>query len=390
MMRRRRQDQGVTVVVFAVTVTALLAVGSLVMGGSNGYSAARNAQTAADAASVAATKTMREVWQGVVPLYDDSSDSTSAVYDTAVKVAEENGADPGSVECDIVTAAYAISNDEAHVLGPCDGTYENALASDNLPLAGGVRVRLDETRDVPLGGSIDREEITASAVATATVQPLRGGFRAPFMVCAFGPDHGVDLLIDLDPPDDPTDDPSDDHIFPPYKINPAALNVEFLLWANGNGFGSRNCDVSSWHGVANDEAVYQVPSDPNDDTGWWDIDTGSRVGHVPGYLSGHDTCDWENIDLKTDTPPANCRLALPLCVETNASSNGTKIQFNCVRMGTFLITYVGPGDHTGSCVSVDKKVVCGRLLGEAGVARGGEGTLDPVDPFELAVIKLVQ
>ena len=52
-IRCRRSDRGITVVFFALALTGILAVSALVLGGSVGYEAARNAQTAADAAALA-------------------------------------------------------------------------------------------------------------------------------------------------------------------------------------------------------------------------------------------------------------------------------------------------------------------------------------------------
>ena len=348
-----------TAVFFAISITALLAVASLVLGSSTGYTSERNGQNAADAAALAATSKLRDVAQDTAAPWE--------VYVTARDVAQDNGADLGSVDCDLVNRFYAVTQSESDVIAPCFSwsVYD--------PQAAGVRVKLTDTSDVPFGGAVDQDEITANVVAAASVQPLRGGFRAPFMLCANALDHGVDLLVD---------DPSVD---PPYLVNEDAFGVEFLLWSNGNGFGDRNCGVSAWHGLVNSDLEYQMPSDPDDDDGWWDIDTGSRVGHIERLLAGDDACDWAT-DADIDAA-AGCRLALPLCVET--VGNGTNVRLNCVRLAVFEITYVGDGDEEGSCVSVNKKVVCGRLI-PGGVATGGQGTLDPADPNELVLIKLVQ
>ncbi len=359
---RGRTDRGATVVIFAVCITGLLAVSSLVLGGSTGYSAVRNAQNAADASSLAATSTLRNVALGTAAAAD--------VRATAESVAEDNGADDGTVQCDVVTALYAVSNSESEVIGPCDGTNEVAAN------ASGVRVRVGDTRDVPLGAFVDRETITGEAVAAATVQPVRGGFRAPFMLCAEDraeAGHGVKLLLD-----DPTLDP-------PYRINPDAFGIDFLLWSNGNGFGARECGQNQWRGLANSNRAYRIPSDPTDDDGWWEVSPGSQVGHIPRIIAGDDGCDWASED-DVDAA-AGCRLALPLCIAN--VGNGTNARFNCVRLATFQISYVGDGEAAGSCVSLNKKVVCGELQ-PGGLAADGQGSLEPADPSELAVIKLVE
>lgn len=370
--RSPQREQGVTVVLFAVSITALLALASLVLGGSTGYTAERNAQNASDAASLAATSTLREVWLG--------QRASSEVLGVAVSVAEDNGAVAGTVQCDVVTAQYAVANSAAEVIGPCDGTSLDPSDGTSKPNpehadAAGVRVESEDTRDVPFGVFVDQETITAETVAAATIQPLRGGVRAPFMLCADATDHGVPLLLE-----DGTKDP-------PWAINEKAFGINFLLWSNGNGFGDRNCRVSPWHGLVNTDRLYQIPSTPDDDSTWWDIDTGSRVGHIPRLLTGSDSCLIYDEDDDDIDAAEGCRMALPLCIDTNG--NGTNARLYCVRMATFKITYVGDGDAEGSCVTTNKKVVCGELL-PGGVASGGQGSLEPADPSEVVVIKLVE
>ncbi len=370
--RHHSQDRGITLLVFALSVSALFASAALVMGGSNGYSASRNSQTAADAAALAATNALRAVWQDMT--LDPSTDTTATVNDTAVSVAEENGADTGSVTCELVTAAYAVTRSEADVLGDCDGTYEDAMTDHGTPVAGGVRVSVQETRDVPFGGIIGAETITAGSTATATVQPVRGGFRAPFMLCAFGEDHGINLLARRPGHGPPLQDQS-------------------------GGDRDRVPPVGERQRVREQELRRQRLAR-----------TGQQRHHLPGAvrsrrrrrLVGHrhglsrrphpatarrpDGCDWAT-DEDVDNA-AGCRLPLPLCV--GEVGDGTNVRFNCVRMATFLITYVGDGESEGSCVSVNKKVVCGKLEADAGTTISGQGTLDEVDPFELAVVRLVE
>ena len=373
-LHRRGGDRGITAVLFAISITALLAVASLVLGGSTGYTAVRSAQNAVDAASLAATSTLREVALDQVP--------AAEVEATAVSVAEDNGVTSGSVDCDVVTFRYAVDQSEHEVVGPCSGSAWYVVDDGDVELVedvAGVRVTASDRRDAPLGAFVESETITARAAAAATMQPVgRGGIAAPFMLCANADDHGVELLVD---------DPSLD---PPYRISDAAIGIEFLLWSNGNGFGDRNCGLSPWHGLVNTDHLYRVPSDPEDPSSWWDINTGSRVGHIPRLLAGNESCvidgelDLKNVEEGTFD---DCVMALPLCVDTEGS--GTNARFHCVRMATFKISYAGDGDAEGSCVSINKKVVCGRLL-PGGVGSGGQGSLEDIDPREMLLIKLVE
>lgn len=381
-MRRRfsprRDERGITVIFFAISITAMLAVAALVLGGSNGYGAARNAQTAADAASMAATAKLR---QAVVADSDPNlAPDFAAIAATAQEVAVENGADPASVECIIVSPYYAAASTdaerEAEVIGPCDGINEMD------PAAGGVRVTVRETRDVPFGSFVNSDSITASARATSTVQAVGGWFHSPFMVCTEGL-HGVDPLREVAPVAPSTTST--------WEVNPFAHGVEFLLWSHGNAFQSRNCGESQWYGLVQNSGMFLIPSPPDDPAKWWKIEPGGEVGQIPD-LAGTAGCAADD-----ESELANlvgCQVPVPLCTETSEYHSGQNARLNCVAIGTFLITYFGNGNADGSCVtgevSGNKEVLCGKLLPDGGLATGGQGQLGPARPNELAVIKLVE
>lgn len=373
----RRDERGVTVVFFAISITAMLAMAALVLGGSNGYGAARNAQTAADAASMAATTKLRQA--SVADADPNLTPDYAAVATTAHQVAVDNGADPASVECHVVTPYYAAATTdaarEAEVIGTCDGVNETSAA------AGGIRVSVRETRDVPFGSFVNSDSITASARATSTVQALGGWFHSPFMVCTEGL-HGVDPVVKIDPVPPSTT--------PTWEVNTNAHGVEFLLWSHGNAFQSRNCGESQWYGLVQEDGMFLIPS-PADPEEWWKIEPGGEVGQIPD-LAGTAGCAADE-----ESELANlvgCEIPVPLCTETSPSHSGQNARLNCVAIGTFLITYFGNGNADGSCVTGEvtgnKEVLCGRLLPDGGLAAGGQGQLGPARPNELAVIKLVE
>lgn len=370
-----RGERGVTVLFFAISITAMLAVAALVLGGSNGYGAARNAQTAADAASMAATTKLR---QAIVADADPNlTPDYAAVAATAQQVAVDNGADPASVECHVVTPYYAAATTdaarEAEVIGTCDGVNELNAA------AGGIRVSVRETRDVPFGSFVKSDSITASARATSTVQALGGWFHSPFMVCTGGL-HGVNPVRPVEPATTP----------PTWEVNPNAVGVEFLLWSHGNAFQSRNCGESQWYGLVQDDGMFLIPS-PSDPEKWWKIEPGGEVGQIPDLAGKVDCAAEEESQLGN---LVGCQIPVPLCTETSPSHSGQNARLNCVAIGTFLITYFGNGNADGACVTGEatgnKEVLCGRLLPDGGLATGGQGQLGPARPHELAVIKLVE
>ena len=216
--RHRRDERGVIIVLFAISITMMLTVAALVLGSSVGYTAVRKAQNAADAAAAAATATLERVQEG--------SEPASAVLATAIDVAEDNGATSGSVECSIVTARYAVDRSPAEILGPC--TTANVASSS----AAGVRVTAEDTRDVPFASFVDRQDLTARATAAATVQPIRElSIRSPFLVCATAPGHGTPLLA------------ADASRAGGWRVNKAAIGNQIQIWANGNDMrdGGRSC-----------------------------------------------------------------------------------------------------------------------------------------------------
>lgn len=363
---RSTGDRGIAVVFFAISVTAMLAVGALVLGGSIGYTAVRNAQTAADAAAVAGATAIREHKQNW------SEQSAGDIVAEITAVVASNGAVLAEDGCQVVNGSYALTRSESDVIADCKDIA--GLDDPEFQSMAGVRVTVGDRRDVPFSAFVDRDTITGTAVAAATVQRYQDGLRAPFMLCAMADDHVVPLL-----------EPAPD-LDPPYRVNPAAVGEEFALWSNGNGFGDRNCGRSSWHGLVNPDVEYAVPSDPSDDSTWWDVDPGSKVGHLPRVLTGNDACTW-SAEAINDSD-VGCQLALPLCSGT--VGNGTKMRLRCDRIATFEITFVGDSNSAGACIDTqNKKTVCAKMIA-GGTALEGRGSTDPVDNNELSIVALVQ
>jgi hypothetical protein len=357
-----KSERGATAVMFAFAAAAMMAVAALVLGGSRGYSAVREAQNSADGAALAATSVLRSVQQGDAP--------ASQVLSTAVSVAEDNGATPGSVVCDIVEADYALSHLETDVIGPCDGSNEFDVA------AAGVRVRASDTKDVPFAAFVDQDTISASAVAAATVQPVTEG-RAPFMVCTAptATGHPAPALV----PDaaDPTG----------YRINTAAIGMSYVLHGNAMKDGGRQCEAGSksWRGFVAFGGTFPLPSpDQNDESEWWEVKTGNANGHLSRVLTGDDACEGDVDEI------LGCRLALPLCPKSN-EGNGVGLRLYCVKLGAFEITYNQNSTGTPPCNDGKSAngLVCGTLVGAANASRGQGGAATP-DPESVAVIKLVQ
>jgi Putative Flp pilus-assembly TadE/G-like len=378
-------DRGITVVFFAIGISALLAVAALVLGGSVGYTAARNAQTAADSAALAGTSLLQNHKQDWI--ITDADD----VLEEIESVVVDNGA--RLVRCDLVFAGYALTGAEAEVARPCDELAD--LPDDIYQAVAGVRVTVSETRDVPFSAFVDQDEISARATAAATIQPVATG-RSPFMACAMATGHPTDLLIESD-----TDRTG-------YTTNPDAVGSYYVLWGNHVKDGGRNCGSVSadWRGLVEYSGTYRLG-------GWWKIENGNSNGvdmTFPPLVAGGNACSLSEEAITSLT--VGCELAVPLCIEGKyfvdddpahavapaVATVKSDFRLRCVKMGIFQISHMGTVDTTTAieeatyetpCRTAKNNIICGEFIGAAPAA-AGRGFAATPDRHEFAVVKLVE
>lgn len=376
---RRRQkgpgDRGITVVLFAIGISALLTVGALVLGAGVGYSAARDTQTAADAAALAGASLLQNHKQDWI-----ETDATD-VYAEIESVAADNGAT--LVRCDLILASYALTGADADVSAPCEDLAD--LTDDQFQAVAGVRVTVSETRDVAFSSFLDRDDISARATASATIQPVATG-SAPFMVCAFAEGHPADLLVE-----DATDRTG-------YIVNDAAVDKLFVLWGNHIKYLGRDCgnNSSDWRGLLDYDSLFGLGA-------WWGIEDGNKNGVGVSFepmIAGNRACYLGNEKLEDLKMQIGCQVALPLCIEGRDGASGFELR--CVKMGVFEISHVGDTfdetdaaldpeavDYDTPCGVESSNIVCGKFVGAA-TAAVGRGYAAPPDRHEFAVIKLVE
>ncbi len=374
--RARGGDRGVAALFFAISVTAMLAVAALVLGGSIGYTADRNAQTAADAAALAGASTLRDHKQDWV------NTPAAAVLDTVQSVVEHNGGKLASNGCELVDATYALTRSDADVIADCaDLEY---LSKEDFAATAGVRVTVLDTRDVPFSAFIDHQDtITGTAVAAATIQPVVEG-RAPFMVCT-SPDAVGHPTQALQESGDPTG----------YTVNPAAIGKLYVLWGNQVKYQGRDCGKpsSDWRGLVEFDTSFSMSADPSDDTYWWRTESGNKNGTLPITLAGDDACHLDNEGVSA--LQLGCRIAVPLCPMGNGSTSDFRLY--CVKLGVFEISNIGDvfnsdttqPEYDTPCGTVKNNIICGKFLG-LGSAIGGRGIAETPDPNAVVVVKLVE
>lgn len=374
---RHGDERGVTLLFFAIGLTAMLAVGALVLGGSVGYVAVRNAQTAADLAALAGASSLR------AHQTDWVSTPATAVFEEVASVVEDNGAvlEPGG--CQLIRAQYATTRSTADVIADCESL--EYLSAEEFAQVAGVRVVVSDTRTVPFSAFVDQDTITGGADAAATAQPLATS-RSPLMVCASPQAVGHPAPAVLAHAEAATG----------YRVNAAAIGKHYVLWGNQIKNLGRDCGnpASDWRGLVRFDTVFAIPSpDPVSDAGWWQTESGNKDGQLPASLAGNTSC---TLDAQgVDDLARDCVIAVPLCPKSNASTNDFRLY--CVKMGAFQITHVGstssdttPAVEDGSpCGEVTTNIVCGRFLGGA-TAVGGQGVAQLPDPNGIVVIKLVE
>jgi Flp pilus assembly protein TadG len=375
--RRAGDERGVILLFFAMGLTAMLALGALVLGGSAGYMAVRSAQTAADVAALAGASTLR------AHQTDWVTTPASAVLAEVTSVVEDNGAvlEPGG--CQLIRAEYAVTRSDADVIADCDQL--EYLSADQFVQAAGVRVAVSDTRGVPFGAFVSQDTITGAADAAATAQPLTAA-RAPVMICASPDAVGHPAPAVVPDAEDPTG----------YRVNAAAIGKHYVLWGNQIKNLGRDCGnpASDWRGLVKFDQTFAVPSpDPVNDTGWWQTESGNKDGQLPEGLAGDTSCTLNGEGV--DDLDKDCLLAVPLCPKGNGSASSFRL--SCVKVGAFQITHVGiassdtaPAVEDGSpCGEVTTNIVCGRFLGGA-TAVAGQGIAQRPDPNSVVVIKLVE
>lgn len=370
-----RSDRGVTVLFFAFALVAMLTVSALVLGGSIGYTAVRNAQTAADAGALAgasALQTHKSNW-----LTNRGGVSADDLAEEVETVVEDNGAE--LVGCDLVNANYAISNADADVIATgCGGL--DILSQESFVQVAGVRVEVRDTREVPFAAFVDDADISGSARAAATVQPMRA-LRAPFLLCGMAdwedPNMG-EPPIEAVPDTSPTE----------YRVNRAAINTHYVLWGNAVKEHGRDCrgDVgpAKWRGLGNTSFVGNIG-------GWWRTANGNKTGQLESRTNGVGTCNFNEANLQNDASAlVGCTVPVPICPESNATNSD--FQLRCTTIALFEISHAKGSTTTDKSLCApdapNDNVICGKLLDTA-VATHGRGVAQVFDN-QVVVIKLVQ
>lgn len=158
-------ERGATLIVVALSLTAVLGVASLAIDGGRLFSARRQSQNAADSAALAGAEALFAYQYAAAT---GATGDPAAVSTAVTAKLVQNGVTADS--CELV-------DETETALEPCSGASQLQLAA-----ASGVTVGGALTQKTALAGVMGIDSIKASASATAEVQPLVST-AAPFILC---------------------------------------------------------------------------------------------------------------------------------------------------------------------------------------------------------------
>ncbi len=376
--RAADQDSGVTLIIMAISLVALMAFAGLVIDGGRAYAERRQMQNAADASSMAGTRELDEIRTSIMddePLNDLDAD---AIYAAAAAAAASNGADLGAdFECYIVdeTGALVTGNQATSRCPEPDGDPATPLPGGVA--AAGVEVISRSTEQTFLIKVLGQESFTARAGATAQVQGLRevDKLQTPFMLCAYarGTTEGPDILV----PNGASWDTNPAAVWKPAPegVDSSGNNLPGGPWyivhgPNNEDVPGCGSDSQAFKGLVSDADQWELPGD-------WFATGGTRSGPTRSILSDPDACANGDLD--------DCIIIVPMCVGGGGNGGGGPpggSYMECIRFGAFRIFDTSNG-NSGNRHHV-------ALLGDADVILGeGQGGGAPA-LGELRVIKLTK
>lgn len=372
-MKLRHEDgeRGFVMVMFALSIVALLIVAALVLDGSQGYSNRREQQTAADLSTLAATK----------KLYDAMffGGSAAAIQAEAVTVATKNGANPALVRCTLITADKAPRG-ACSSYDPTDNSFRDVV---------GTMVNAGKSQDTAFGNVAGQSKVTVRTVAASTIQPLVGA-DSPFLVCNGQPPMEQKKQYDVD--DSDPDNPTKTKIVPPesqptlppilrrdgnqWVINPAAVGVA----GDANDVAGVDYFPENEY-VIHDADIQECGAQGNkmkglaDDTGRpfylparsIPFDQGDKAGPTRAQVAGQPGCtqsSWKDFR-------EGCVLLVPVCTGPGYESEDPSAEpdpnnyLQCEGWAAFKLIYADANTHIG------------RLLPRALVTNGYGGTGPP-------------
>lgn len=367
------RQRGVTIVLAALSMVAVLMVAAFVASGSLAYSQRRNAQNAADASSTAGARALDRAL-----FFGGSAGKVQATV--AGLVADHKAQD---FECWLLRTdgGRMVADDGSNVA--CDNTTTivewRVHLTTHRPSAdqpGGVEVVVYDEKPTLFGGvgGIARE-VRARAAAKATIQSV-SGIGAPWVICANpayagergGLDSPVDLLVTT--ADGPDADTLPDFVFNPdgtVDVDPVKAAQANTL--NGNkGIGLDGSKVAECGAGADFDGKGRANTRFN-------LPGMVRVKQGTGYEQVIQDQILSTNPCPTPLPPvlSGCEVLIPIGIE------GHDMQVRVVAAAVFSVTGTGHGQYG----------YYGKYVGRAQYVAGTHSTIVPPSASSLRTIRLI-
>lgn len=184
---RSGRDDGVSTVIVALSLVALIAVAALAIDGGQAYANRRQTQNGADAGAMAGTRAVDRLRFGGVT-------DGGTIYDAVDQARAQNGG--SAVSCWLIGANQVRLTGDVCTTRTTMASAWTTASSGSTKVAG-VEVKQTGTKQALLAKVVNVNTLSASASAAATIQPYLGGGSAPFIICGdktVPPGDGYDLL----------------------------------------------------------------------------------------------------------------------------------------------------------------------------------------------------
>jgi hypothetical protein len=395
---------------FAIIMLLMVAGVAIDLG--NAYAGGRQMQDAADASAIAATEELEcylfapagPTPPGVgcqIPGTATAQLTPADIATVASRVAHENGASAATpVSCQIIGPYNpALAPPSYSTITDCANWNGDRTS---VPTPAGVHVEVGTSQTTFFGGVTGTRQTSEFREAAATIQPIVGE-SSPILFCALvgGKDAGLaNLLLPASSsttsltyvpvgsgwqtsPPPPGWQASITGVLSPgqatslpndpwgYVVNPAAVGVNYLLYApnggaSGQGVSTCGAGSSNFKGQTGG-GFFTLP-------GPIPYNNGESAGPVANEIANEPGCGTLFANGSGGSGAQNCDLLIPLCVGEYTTTS----DLYCVTFGAFNITRVGAATRT-----------YGTFLGLVNATVGTSGSGSPTGGI-LNAVRLIQ
>ena len=377
---RDRDDEGVTTIIVALMLVAILMFVGFAIDGGMAYVSHRTSQNASDAGAYAAVRVLDHLKfdANCTPTITPSCpfSSTTEIAKAAIEGIKADGGDPASTQC------YLVDFSAVRVVDPLSGTTRDlcgggaAAAADvgELSQAYGIEAWATVVRSTTFArvGSTSLSQTRASTHAVVMIQNFAGAQGSPFIVCGSTANPGAYNILDQTVVNGTTT----------YTVKTSVLNKYYALQASQAVPGC-GADSDSFKGLAGNPLLLDQWNPTVPGTG--------KEANITEQILGTTPCTSAQVAAGDYN---GCGVLLPIATQNTGTGSGVKSYLVIWTIWNAWGNGQGNGlngapagcqspelatDSSGNPIPI-KGVVkyCGQLLGSYTVVAGGAGGGPPV------------